>query len=165
MPKEPWDEVLARGSVDVSQGTEPVAEGFRSAFAEAARAGTPDAWNEAARVVALVADMARTIQLAVSARDDATRLAQVAEEAERQARIAVDSARNAVNVAQDAAREAASALLSAEEVSGAAPGSERAAQAAVRAQADVTSSAAELEHLGVPRLTRWSAVPAPSRPG
>lgn len=151
------------GGTRSPNGADAVVEAFRSAMARASRAGTPDAWQEAVRAVTLVAEMACTIQLAVSARDTAARMTQAVQEAERRAQAARDSARHAVLVAQEAADNAAVAVGNAGVAVQAVPELEKAANDAARIAADAKLAVAEIQRAaGLVRpyasFDEWSSV-------
>jgi len=76
------------------------------AVAQASTAGTPEAWQEAARIAVVVSEMAQTLQAAVEADQVATRLSEAAREAAEGAQAAARKSSDADQSAQRAQRAA-----------------------------------------------------------
>jgi hypothetical protein len=76
------------------------------AVAQATTAGTPEAWQEAARISVVVSEMAQTLQTAVEADQVATRLSEAAQEAAEGAQAAARKSADADHSAQRAQRAA-----------------------------------------------------------
>lgn len=111
---EPANEAIARG--DGQAAADWVRETER-AVARAQAAGTPEAWGEAARSAAVVAEMAQIMQAAADATQVSRRLARAAKEAVEAAETAAraaSEAEEAVQVTTRAAQEAAEAARVAE---------------------------------------------------
>jgi hypothetical protein len=128
------------------------------AVARATAVGSPETWQEAARIAAVVSEMSQTLQAAAEADRAAATLAGAAREAAQRARAAAQKsadADQAVQLAQRAAREAADAAERARkravEATGAAelasqvvPGLVEAEKAAATAAADAQRKAQSL---------------------
>jgi len=143
------DEIGAVGTNSVGASARPVqapkaggvpgeatswAEQTEQAVARATAAGTPETWQEAARVAAVVAEMAQTMQVAAGA-------AQVASQREEAARRAAEQAEAAARKAADAKRDAEQAARAAEQTAAAAKRAEQAA-AETKREADRTAEEA-----------------------
>jgi hypothetical protein len=126
------------------------AEQTERAVTKAQALGTPEAWQEAARVAAVVAEVAQTMQAAA----DATQLAgQTAKEAE-----------DAAERAQAAARKVSDARRSAERTAKAAQEAAEAAKAAERAAAEAKQTA-EQSAQEAPKLAEAARLAAQAAAG
>ncbi len=103
------------------------------AVAQATAAGTPEAWQEAARIAVVVSEMAQTLQTAVEADQVATRLGEAAREA-------AEGAQAAARKSADADRSAQRALQAADDADAAAKAA-KAAAAEAKQLADQASGA------------------------
>ena len=126
------------------------AEQTEKAVTKAKDLGTPDAWQEAARVAAVVAEVAQTMQAAADATQAAGQTAKEAEDAAERARAA--------------ARQASEARQSAERTAKAAREAAEAAKVAERAAADAKEAAA-LSAQEAPKLAEAARVAAQAAAG
>ena len=137
------------------------AEETERAVSRAREAGTPEAWQEAAHVAAVVSEIAQTLQAKAEATKAAEEVAGAAREAERQAKLAADASteadrkvERAIQVAERAVAEAKAAELaaaeakrSAEQAAHASPKLAEAAKVAARTAADAERKAEGVEQI------------------
>jgi len=119
------------------------AEETTRAVAKAKAIGTPEAWQEAAKVAVVLSELAFTMQTSVAAK-------QVSEQREQSARHATERARIAAQTAVDANRSAQQTTQAAREAAEAAKVAERAAAEA--------RAAAEQADQAVPQLAEAARV-------
>jgi hypothetical protein len=117
------------------------AEETGRAVAEARALGTPQAWQEASRIAIVVSELARTMQSATDAAQEAARLDQVAREAAQRADAAAQKASNA-NLSVEQASKAAEAAAEAARVAEQKATEARQAAAAARQTAEEMAQAA-----------------------
>jgi hypothetical protein len=117
------------------------AEETGRAVAEARALGTPQAWQEASRIAVVVSELARTMQSATDAAQEAARLDQVAREAAQRADAAAQKASDA-NLSVEQASKAAEAAAEAARVAEQKATEARQAAAAARQTAEEMAQAA-----------------------
>jgi Protein of unknown function (DUF2510) len=117
------------------------AEETGRAVAEARALGTSQAWQEASRIAVVVSELARTMQSATDAAQEAARLDQVAREAAQRADVAAQKASNA-NLSVEQASKAADAAAEEARVAEQKATEARQAAAAARQTAEEMAQAA-----------------------
>lgn len=117
------------------------AEETGRAVAEARALGTPQAWQEASRIAVVVSELARTMQSATDAAQEAARLDQVAREAAQRADVAAQKASDA-NLSVEQASKAAEAAAEAARVAEQKATEARQAAAAARQTAEEMAQSA-----------------------